>query len=93
MLGENLQEMADLLGDPVLRIPEDNAPFPDGVFDCIVGIGVLEHLEDDQIFLSEMRRLLHTDGILIVTVPNGDLALLANRINSVVGFTPEFLWP
>ena len=87
--GENLEGMAAFLGDPVLRIPEDNAPFPDGIFDCIMAINVLERLEDDQPFLREMRRLLHTDGTFIATVPNGDRALLTNRIKSLVGISPE----
>ena len=89
--GENLAEMSDFLGEPVLRIPEDNAPFPSGVFDCIVAIDVLEHLEDDQPFLHEMRRLLQADGQLIVMAPNGDTGLLANRIRAVVGMKPEQL--
>lgn len=85
---ENLEAMADFLGDPVLRIPEDNAPFPDGVFDCILAIDVLDRLEDDQAFLKEMRRLLHGDGLLIVTAPNGDQALLARRIKSALNRSP-----
>lgn len=85
---ENLEEMADFLGDLVLCIPEDNAPFPDAVFDCILAIDVLNRLEDDQAFLREMRRLLHGEGLLIVTAPNGDETLLARRIKSALNRSP-----
>ena len=89
VMGENLHEMSTFLSEPVTRVPESDAPFQDGAFDCIVAIDVLEHLPDDQPFLLEMRRVLHKEGTLIVTVPNGDPTLLANRIKSAVGMKPE----
>ncbi|MBN1249988.1 MAG: class I SAM-dependent methyltransferase, partial [Anaerolineae bacterium] len=56
--GENLAEMSEFLGEPVLHTPEDALPFADGEFDCVVSIDCLEHLNDDQRFLSELRRVL-----------------------------------
>jgi SAM-dependent methyltransferase len=86
---ENLSEMGELLGEPVLQIPEDGFPFGDDEFDCAVSIDVLEHLHDDQPFLGQLRRVLRPGGRAIVTVPNGDPKLLANRIKWRLGMTPE----
>jgi SAM-dependent methyltransferase len=86
---ENLSEMSDFLGETVHHVPWDQFPFADNRFDCVVAIDVLEHLAADQPFLLELRRVLKTNGKTVVTVPNGDPALLANRIKWRVGMTPE----
>jgi len=89
VMGENLAEMSELLGEPVLHTPDDGLPFGDGEFDCVVAIDVLEHLDDDQRFLGELRRVLRPGGRVVVTVPNGDPKLLANRIKWRLGMTPD----
>jgi len=86
---ENLHEIAELLGEPVLQLPENRLPFPDGTFDCVVVLDVLEHLPDDQSLLGEVRRVLRPGGRAIVTVPNGDPGLLANRLRWRIGMTPD----
>lgn len=87
--GENLTEMGKLLGEPVQHVVENGFSFSDDQFDCIVSIDVLEHLDDDQPFLREVRRVLRPGGKAVVTVPNGDPKLLANQIKWWVGMTPE----
>jgi SAM-dependent methyltransferase len=44
-------------------------PFPDGTFDLIVAMDLLEHLEDDRPALEEMYRICKPGGALFVTVP------------------------
>ena len=87
--GNNLAEMGALLGDEVNHVSESSFPFAENQFDCVVSIDVLEHLHDDQPFLHELQRVLRPAGRAIVTVPNGDPGLLANRIKWRVGMTPE----
>jgi SAM-dependent methyltransferase len=87
--GENNDQIAELLGESVQALPEDRFPFPEEHFDCVVSIDVLEHLPQDQPFLRELRRILKTGGRAIVTVPNGNPKLLANRIKTRLGMTPE----
>jgi SAM-dependent methyltransferase len=89
LLDENLAEMSTLLGEPVEQLPEGDFPFPDNEFDCVVSIDVLEHLVNDQPLLQEIRRVLRPGGRAVVTVPNGDPRLLANRLKWRVGMTPE----
>jgi SAM-dependent methyltransferase len=43
--------------------------FPDKTFDLIIATDVLEHINDDNLALKEMRRILKDNGRIIVTVP------------------------
>ena len=87
--GENLEEISDLLYEPVIELPEGKFPLPDNNYDLVVSIDVLEHLDDDQPFLKEVRRVLKPGRNVVVTVPNGDSALLSNRIKWRIGMTPD----
>lgn len=44
-------------------------PFPDGTFDLVTALDVVEHLDDDVSALREMGRVLRAEGYLLVTVP------------------------
>ena len=45
-------------------------PFPDGHFDRVVSFETLEHLEAQDAMLAEFRRVLKSDGVLIVSSPD-----------------------
>lgn len=49
-----------------------NHPLPlgDGVFDSIVSVEVVEHLENPRAVFREFHRLLKPGGVLVVTTPN-----------------------
>ena len=87
--GENNEQISTLLNEPVHSISDHSFPFPDEVFDCVVSIDVLEHLDQDQPFLGELKRVLKEGGKAVITVPNGDSRLLANRIKWKMGMTPQ----
>jgi SAM-dependent methyltransferase len=89
LTGETVEEMSQFLGEPVQHTAETALPFADNHFERIISIDCLEHLNDDQPFLQELKRVVHPTGQVIVTVPNGDPKLLANRIKWWVGMTPE----
>lgn len=44
--------------------------YPNGFFDAVICMGVLEYLEDDTPAVQEMARVLKPGGTLIVTMPN-----------------------
>ncbi|MFL5733613.1 MAG: class I SAM-dependent methyltransferase [Chloroflexia bacterium] len=44
-------------------------PFKDRQFDIITALDVVEHLDDDQVALTELRRTLKPGGLLIISVP------------------------
>ena len=87
--GENNDQISRLLNEPVYAFKEDDFPIPSDWFDYVVSIDVLEHLRQDQPFLKELKRVLKPGGKAVVTVPNGDGKLLANKIKWKFGMTPE----
>ncbi len=45
---------------------------PDNSYDVIVSVEVLEHVEEDELFLDQVRRVLKPGGCFLMTTPNGD---------------------
>jgi len=48
----------------------DQIPFPDGSFDVVTMLAVLEHLSNPEVVLGEIDRVLKADGRLLLTVPS-----------------------
>jgi SAM-dependent methyltransferase len=44
-------------------------PFRDGTFDLVFASHVLEHIQDDRLALSEVRRVLRRGGVAVLPVP------------------------
>lgn len=49
-----------------------NSGLPDESFDLAVSVEVIEHVEADERFVSEISRVLKPGGIFLLTTPNGD---------------------
>lgn len=49
---------------------DKDIPFKSGVFDYVVSVEVIEHIENPWHFLREVSRVLKTDGKLYLTTPN-----------------------
>jgi SAM-dependent methyltransferase len=45
---------------------------PNASFDCVVAVEVLEHVEEDESFVREVKRVLKPGGLFLMTTPNGD---------------------
>lgn len=56
-------------GLDVARMDARKLAFPDAVFDLVVALDVIEHLQDDAAAAGELRRVLKPGGVLLVTVP------------------------
>jgi 2-polyprenyl-3-methyl-5-hydroxy-6-metoxy-1,4-benzoquinol methylase len=48
----------------------EGLPYDDGTFECVILCDVLEHLSDHRKALSELTRVLASDGYLILSSPN-----------------------
>lgn len=57
---------------PPLRELADNA------YDSIVSFQVIEHIQDDVLFLKEIHRVLKPGGIALLTTPNRSMSLSRN---------------
>lgn len=45
-------------------------PLPDEIADVVVAIETIEHLENPRAFMREMKRLVKSGGLVVVTTPN-----------------------
>jgi len=69
---EPLFRLADTLpGIPLFRFDLLQSPLPEGTFDAVVILNVLEHIEDDRAALEQIYRLLKPGGIAVLEVPAG----------------------
>lgn len=50
----------------------ENIPFKDSSFDCVMSINMLEHLDNIHKAVEEMKRVVKTDGKIIISIPNGN---------------------
>jgi len=74
-----------------LDASRDYFPFPDDYFDIVTLIETIEHLQDPDHCLIEVKRVLKPGGIFIVTTPN--LAWWVNRLALLFGYQPYFSEP
>lgn len=67
---------------PVGKFYSGNIPplsvFEDNSFDSIVSFQVIEHIENDSLFLKEIHRVLKPGGVAYLTTPNRPLSLSRN---------------
>ncbi len=59
-----------MVGERVCRLDPPRLPFPDGAFDTVVVVDLLEHVEDDCALVRELVRVLEPGGRLVVHVPH-----------------------
>ena len=67
---------------PQTKLISGNIPplsaYADNSFDCVVSFQVIEHIEDDKLFLQEISRVLKPNGLALITTPNRPLSLSRN---------------
>lgn len=69
------------------NIDNDALDYPDGYFDTVVMVAVIEHLVDPKIALKELHRVLKPGGRLIIDTPN--IAKWTRRIKLLLGYFPS----
>jgi len=69
------------------NMDNDALNYPDGYFDTIVMVAVIEHLIDPEIALKELHRVLKPGGRLIIDTPN--IAKWTRRIKLLFGYFPS----
>lgn len=81
----------DKIGEAIIALSEKypeqkfvSTSFPplegidDNSFDTIISFQVIEHIEDDDLFLSEIHRILRPGGKALITTPNIKMTLTRN---------------
>jgi 2-polyprenyl-3-methyl-5-hydroxy-6-metoxy-1,4-benzoquinol methylase len=67
---------------PTATFKSMNIPPFDGIadnsFDTVISFQVIEHIEDDELFLREIYRVLRPGGLAMLTTPNRKMSLTRN---------------
>lgn len=67
---------------PIAKFYSGNIPplsvFTDNSFDSIVSFQVIEHIQNDSLFLQEIHRVLKPGGTALLTTPNRPMSLSRN---------------
>ncbi len=61
----------------IQKASSEKIPFNDKYFDIVYSSHVLEHVNDENLSLNEMERVLKDDGILILGMPTAFMALIS----------------
>jgi ubiquinone/menaquinone biosynthesis C-methylase UbiE len=76
-----------------LRTDGTKLPFEDGTFGAITSFETVEHIPNYEEFVTELRRVLTEDGVLVMSTPNAKYTRPVNGIPKnpfhVYEFTPE----
>lgn len=59
----------DFFNEDIVYYDGKIIPFDDERFDCVLCNQVLEHVEDLELALSEIHRVLRKDGVVLITLP------------------------
>ena len=67
----------DSINQNIIKGFAENIDYQDEYFDAILCSHVLEHVTDEEKSLSEIRRVLKPDGVLIIGMPTASMSIIA----------------
>jgi SAM-dependent methyltransferase len=85
---DTVDAIRSLVGTDVHLLDGKRLPFPDREFDLVVVADMIEHLDDEVAFVTELARVLKPGGRLIVNTPHARTTLL-RRVRLALGQTDE----
>lgn len=86
----SVQAIRELVGTHVYRLFDgESLPFATDEFDVVLLVDIIEHLHDDDGFISEIYRVLKPSGLLIVNAPTLKTKSLLNKFRKLVGLTED----
>jgi ubiquinone/menaquinone biosynthesis C-methylase UbiE len=85
---EAVRSIRGLVETDVHLVAGDRLPFPDGSFDAVVVVDMLEHVPDEAAFAAELTRVVRPGGRLVVNTPHLKPTAL-RRLRHALGQTDE----
>jgi SAM-dependent methyltransferase len=86
----NLVTARGLIEDDLVQIGAGVLPFKDASFDLVACLDYLEHLDDDDQCLDEIRRVLKEGGQLILVTPHTGKLFVLHKLRSALGLKLDF---
>lgn len=87
---QNLQSSLPLLQNNLIQVEEGPLPFMDESLDMVVSLDYLEHLEEDEQCLEEIKRILKPGGQLVLATPRTGKFFLIHKLRSLLGMKLEY---
>lgn len=87
---QNLQSSQSLLKDNLIQVEEGPLPFKDESLDRVVSLDYLEHLEEDDQCLEEIKRILKPGGQLVLATPHTGKFFFIHKLRSLLGMKLEY---
>ena len=86
----NLRTAGEILEKDLLQLSGEALPFKSQSFDLVLCLDYLEHVENDDLVLEEMARVLKQAGQAVLVTPHtGDFFLL-HKLRSALGLKLEY---
>ncbi len=86
----NVKSSKKLLKKNLVQLEPGPLPFKDESFDKVVCLDYLEHLEDDQMCMNEIWRVLKKQGEFIAATPRTGKIFILNYLRPLLGMKLEF---
>ena len=84
-----VDSIKSLVKSNVYKISGEKTDFESNLFDTVVIIDLLEHIDADNRFIDELFRIIKTGGALIINVPHIKEASLIKFMRNLLGLTLE----
>jgi SAM-dependent methyltransferase len=75
------------------RVDSERLPFETGLFDVVISHHVIEHTPDQRLHLSEIRRVLKSNGTLYLATPNKSSPVMQGHKNNPLVLRYEGMRP
>ena len=86
----NLKSSQSLIGENLVQVKEGILPFKDEAFDLVVCLDYLEHLENDDLCLQEIQRVLKKGRELLLATPLTGRFFIIQKLRPALGMKLEY---
>jgi len=86
----NLLAAKDILERDLVQLKGENLPYREGLFDLVLCLDYLEHIEHDDRALAEIARVLKAGGEFIAVTPHTGRFFILHKLRAALGLRLEY---